>query len=224
MDRWVKIVEMHCDPEERLDEFMGLLQDINALYSNQRFYFNNQCIARFDKEVFRLNRIKVGGSIVKIPEGNCEYDERYSASMMYDYKNKMLCYGSLRYFNVFLTEIERHAIVWKWFKATKRISREYLLKKFQISSKTLPKVLARAEEKLIELWALDFYGRACDSGEILGRDARNWLRETRTGIYGGYLAEHPQWYLHFYPSEEETKMILERHGLLDLSKFEGKTK
>ena len=144
--------------------------------------------------------------------------------MMYDYKNKMLCYGSLRYFNVFLTEIERHAIVWKWFKATKRISREYLLKKFQISSKTLPKVLARAEEKLIELWALDFYGRACDSGEILGRDARNWLRETRTGIYGGYLAEHPQWYLHFYPSEEETKMILERHGLLDLSKFEGKTK
>ncbi len=52
----------------------------------------------------------------------------------------------------------------------------------------------------------------------------NWLRETRTGIYGGYLAEHPQWYLHFYPSEEEMKMILERHGLLDLSKFEGKTK
>ena len=42
MDRWVKIVEMHCDPEERLNEFMGLLQDINALYSNQRFYFNNQ--------------------------------------------------------------------------------------------------------------------------------------------------------------------------------------
>ena len=124
MDRWVKIVEMHCDPEERLNEFMGLLQDINALYSNQRFYFNDQCIARFDKEVFRLNRIKVGGSIVKIPEGNCEYDERYSASMMYDYENKMLCYGSLRYFNVFLTEIERHAIVWKWFKATKRISRE----------------------------------------------------------------------------------------------------
>ena len=29
MDRWVKIVEMHCDPEERLNEFMGLLQDIN---------------------------------------------------------------------------------------------------------------------------------------------------------------------------------------------------
>lgn len=224
MDRWVKIIEKHCNPEERLAEFMGLLQDINALYSNQRFYFNDQCIAKFDKEVFRLDRIKIGGSIVKIPEGSCEYDARYSASMMYDHENKMLCYGSLRYFNVFLDETERHAIVWKWFKVTKRIKREQLLHKFQISSKTLPKILARAEEKLIELWALDFYGRACDSGEILGIDARNYLRQQRTGIYGGYLADNPKWYLHFLPSDEETEKILESHNLHDLSKFVGKEK
>ena len=90
MERWVKIVEKHCDPEERLNDLMELLQDINALYSNRRFYFNDQCLAKFDIEVFRLDRIKVGGSIVTIPEGNWEYDEKYSNSIMYDHKNKML--------------------------------------------------------------------------------------------------------------------------------------
>ena len=220
MERWVKIVEKHCDPEERLNDFMELLQDINALYSNRRFYFNDQCLAKFDIEVFRLDRIKVGGSIVKIPEGNWECDEKYSNSIMYDHKNKMLCYGALRYFNEFLTEIERHAIVWKWFKNTKHLQREQVLAKFKISSKTLPKILGKAEEKLIELWALDFYGRACDSGEILGIEARNWLREKRTGIYGGYMAEYPQWYLHFYPSKNETQKLLEKRGVWNLEKFE----
>ena len=210
MDRWVKIIEKpYCNPEDRLREFMNLLIDINAMYHNDRFYFDYRNIAHFEHAVERIENPIVGGSIVKIPEGNCAWNEKYSNSIMYDWDNRMLCFGALRYFNADLSELERACIINKWFKATKNITQNDICRKYHITKRRIPKITKDAEEILIEQWGMDFYG-GVEHSRLLHFRERAEYREQRTGTWNGWLGLHPEKHLEFLPSEEEAEQILKK--------------
>ena len=207
MMRWWNIIHSPCPMEERLEKVFRLLQKMqdessNILFeisSNYRFVINPDYNLAYptikSPNIMRDTTYTYHGDEDQVVEHLEEEADNYILAM-----------ALTRYFNADLDEIERASMIAKYFEPSMW---KDILSKYGISRKTYYKNMSIAEEKLIELWRLDLYESSGGSGVALGSLVVNQRRTKRTGIPGGYVGQHPEWYLQFINSLRAKKAASE---------------
>jgi len=191
MNRWIMAMQKQAPPAARLTWLISQLNGINDKYDCM-FKFDESFHVIVNTSFSRKDAPRSGGSLITVKEPSYIGQDKALLSMEHDMSNLCLVYGTLRYFNLDLTDMERAVIASKYFRACQR---QVILNRYCISKREYYKMVDTAEEKLIELWRLDSYD---ELGIILSNTVINKRRMERTGIKGGYFAQHPEWELQFY--------------------------
>ena len=142
----------------------NLILEIGDAYDDM-FSFEHDFKIIMNPEFKDTSFVVPTSSVIAQPSAQYNYHDRYIDSLVHSAMDFCLVYGVSRYYNDFLSELERATIASKYFHIIKRNS---VLERYDTNVRAYYNVLSAAEEKLIELWRLDLYGDIEESGVGLG--------------------------------------------------------
>ena len=182
-------------PEERLQDTMEYIKNIDNKYHGSMMEMDEQYRVKmnttFTEQYYSPH---IGGYIIKMPDGPKYIEYTPADRWQHESEDFWQINTLFRYFNWCLTELERAVITCQYFKSIRKTSRKEILESYGIGTKKFYNTLGYAEEKLIEVWALDRFGGLDDEWyAILGNKYVEYQRTKRTGIKGGYIGLHPEW-------------------------------
>ena len=195
MNRRLEIMASPESPQERLLETIEYIKQIDNKYHGAMMdmdeHYQIQMNPSFTEQYCSSH---IGGYLIKMSDGPKYIEYTPADRWIHENEDFWQMNTLFRYFNWCLTELERAVITCQHFKSIKKVSRKSILETYQIGTKKFYNTLGYAEEKLIEVWALDRFGDLDgDWYSILGNGYVEYQRTKRTGIKGGYIGLHPEW-------------------------------
>lgn len=166
------------EPNEKLNQLLKLIDEINAGYSDTMFCITDSFSVSFDIELQTVYPSKTA-SVIRTPDSAAEKKDEAIRKWEDDCAYYIICKNYLKTFNERLSMQERACIVYEYFNKHNRFSKKEIYDKCNLTWRSYCHTLQKAKEKLIEEWCLDAFGGASDNGNLLSWSYIEYSRSER---------------------------------------------